>query len=349
MSVLSSTADEIIAIVSTIPAVHNAECSLEEGVPQATVRVDRPKATYFGLQQASVSGAVQMAINGMTVSRYKVDGSEIDIVMRYDPSEMRYLENLQNMVFTTPMGTPVALHEFADIVLDTGPGAITKDNARRYVSVTAEIIGSDLNTVSRQVSNLLSDFELAEGYSWELGSTYTTMMESFFDLAIALVLGFVMVYMVVASQFESLIYPFIIIFSIPISMTAGLLGLFITRQSINILAIIGLILLMGVVVNNGIVLIDFIHIKRGEGKTTREAILEAGPIRLRPILMTTITTVLGLMPLMLATGEGSELHVPMGAIISSGLTLATLITLLLIPTIYELIYDFRNRERRANG
>jgi len=152
--------------------------------------------------------------------------------------------------------------------------------------------------------------------------------------------------MVVASQFESLIYPFIIVFCIPVGMAAGLFGLFVIGESVNMLAFISMILLMGLVINNGVILVDFIHILRRDGTPTREAILHAGAARLRPILMTTFTTIFGLLPLLLATGEGSELQVPMGAIITFGVAFGDLIALLLIPVLYEMIYDFR--ERRSN-
>ncbi|MCL2498188.1 MAG: efflux RND transporter permease subunit [Symbiobacteriaceae bacterium] len=350
MELLRSHAERIIDIISVLPAVANPQSSLKEGAMQANIRVDRVKAAYYGLQPASVAATVQMAVTGFTVTKYKEDGNDIDVVIRYNPEDLLYLEDLQNIVLSTATGGRVALHEIATIEMGQDRGDITKINSRRYVTISAEIIGSDLNTVSQEVSSLLANYVMEDSYSWELGSTYTTMMDSFTDLGIALALGFIMVYMVVASQFESLIYPFIIIFSIPVSMTAGLFGLFVTAQSINLLAIIGLILLMGVVVNNGIVLVDFIHILRQEGKSTREAILEAGPVRLRPILMTTITTVVGLLPLLLATGEGSELQAPMGAIIAYGLSFATLITLILIPTLYEMIYDFREgvRQKRVH-
>ena len=346
MEVLEETADRISELISVIPYLSNIKSSISEGSPQANVKIDRQKASFYNLQPANIAATVQMAINGTLVTRYKDDGNEIDVMLRYNPDDTDNLQDLENMIFTTPTGARVALHEIATISLEKGPSSITKENSKRYVSVTADIEGTDLGSVTGIVDALLVDFPFEAGYYYEHGGTYTMMMESFETLIYALLLGFVLVYMVIASQFESLIYPFIIIFSVPIAMTAGLFGLFITGQTISVLAIIGLILLVGVVVNNGIVLVDFIHILREEGNSTRDAILGACPVRLRPILMTTITTVVGLIPTLFATGEGSEIQTPLGAIVASGLSASTLVTLVLIPVLYEIVYDFRNRKTK---
>lgn len=343
LDTLSKTGDDMVQLISELPMIRNAENSLQKGYPQARVIIDRNKASSYGLQASSIASTVNMAINGKTVTKYKISGSEIDVVMRYLPERLEYLPDLENLSVITPAGASVPLYEVAEIVNEEGPASITKKNSRRYITVSADFIDSDLGTVTNEIRKVLDNYSFEGDSSYEFGGTYVTMMESFSALGIALILGFILVYMVIASQFESLAYPGTILFSIPIAWTAGLFGAFITGNSISIIAFIGLILLMGIVVNNGIVLVDYINLKRREGLSTVDAILYAGPVRLRPILMTTITTVIGLLPMLFSKGDGSEMQAPLGAVIAFGLSLSTFVTLVLIPVLYLILHNIRKK------
>jgi len=286
-----------------------------------------------------------MAISGTTVTRYRVDGGEVDVVMRYEQERLNYITDLHNLMLMTPRGISVPLSEVADIYEEQGPISITKNNQRRYITISAEFVDTDLNAVSDEIRSLLDDYVFPDGVSYEFVGMYAMMMESFESLAMAMLLGFVLLYMVMASQFESIAYPSTILFSIPIAWTAGLLGIFLMGDNISVVSFIGLILLMGIVINNGIMMVDFINRKRKEGLATLDAILFAAPVRLRPILMTTLSTVVGLMPLMFASAEGAEMQRPLGAVVVFGLSFSTMISLILIPVLYMTLHNIRKRLR----
>ena len=343
MDLLADTGDEVVQLISTLPTIRNAESSLQAGYPQAHVAVDRQRASHYGLQASAVANTVQMAIAGMRVTQFRVGGSEVDVIMRYQPERLVHITDLRNLMLQTPMGTSIPLSEVADIQLEQGPASITKQNQRPFITISAEFVDTDLGSITQQISNLLDGHIFLGGITYEFGGAFEMMMESFISLGWAILLGFVLLYMVMASQFESLAYPSTILFSIPIAWTAGLFGIFLMGGNISVVAFIGLILLMGIVTNNGIVLVDYINTKRREGLAAIEAIIFAGKVRLRPILMTTITTVVGIMPMMFAAAEGAEMQQPLGAIIVFGLSFSTMITLILIPVLYLILHNIRKR------
>jgi len=343
MYILANTGEEVVQLIETLPTIRNAESSLQAGYPQAQVAVDRQRASHYGLQASAVANTVQMAIAGMRVTQFRVGGTEIDVVMRYQPERLVHITDLHNLMLSTPMGTSIPLSEVADIVMEQGPASITKQNQRPFITISAEFIDTDLGSVTQQISTLLDNHPFIGGITYEFGGAFEMMMDSFVALGGAILLGFVLLYMVMASQFESLAYPSTILFSIPVAWTAGLFGIFLMGGNISVVSFIGLILLMGIVTNNGIVLVDYINTKRREGMETFEAIVFAGKVRLRPILMTTLTTVIGLMPMMFATAEGAEMQQPLGAIIVFGLSFSTMITLILIPVLYMILHKLRVR------
>jgi len=341
MDLLRSVGDEIVELISILPMIRNAESSLQESQPQARVSVDRVRASHHGLMASTVANTVQMAVAGMTVTWYRETGTEVDVVLRYQPERLVHITDLNNLMLTTPFGTTIPLSEVAEIVVEQGPTSITRQNGRQMITISAEFVGTDLNSATQAIDERLSDFVFPGGMSYEFGGAFEMMMESFEALGVAIVLGFVLLYMVMASQFESIAYPSTILFSIPVAWTAGLFGVWIMGDYINMVSFIGLILLMGIVTNNGIVMVDYINTKRREGMQSFDAIIFAAKVRLRPILMTSITTVVGLMPMMFAVGEGAEVQQPLGVIIVFGLSFSTMITLILIPVMYSLLHGFR--------
>lgn len=343
MQLLTDTGDDIVELISAIPYIRNPESSIQAANPQAQVAVNRQRAGFHGLQASAVANTIQMAIQGTTVTQYRVDGTEVNVVLRYQPERLVHITDLENLMLTTPIGTSIPLSEVADITLEQGPASITKQNQRPFITISAEFVDTDLNTVVGYITELLDDYPFFGGITYEFGGAFEMMMESFVALGIALMLGFLLVYMVIASQFESLVYPSTILFSIPIAWTAGLFGIFLTGGNVDVLSFIGMILLMGIVINNGIILVDYINTSRQEGMQVTEAIVHAAKVRLRPILMTTITTVLGTLPMMLATAEGAEMQQPLGTIIVFGLTFSTTITLILIPVLYMILHRLRCR------
>ena len=248
------------------------------------------------------------------------------------------------MSIQTPTGAFIPLSSIVKTDMASGNIVISRENQKRYVTVTASIYGTDLGSATEEIRAKLEAIPLPSGYRFSLGGDYETMMESFGSLGLALLLAILLVYMVMAAQFESLLYPIIIMFTLPLAFTGSIAALYISGQTLNVSSIIGAIMLTGIVVNNAIVLIDYINQKRKEGLSCEEAIIFAGPRRLRPILMTSLTTILGLLPLALATGEGTEMQLPMSVLVIGGLISSTFLTLVIIPAIYMSITSERKKE-----
>ena len=343
MALLSQTGDDIVEMISTIPYIRNAENSLTAGNPTAQVVIDRQRASFYGIQAFDIANTINMAISGNTITQFRVDGSEVDVVMLYERDRLAFIPDLENLMLASPFGMSVPLAEVARIEVVQGVSAITKQNGTEFISVTADFVGTDLGSITTAISALLANYDFAPGVSYGFGGDFEMMMDSFVDLALAMVLGFLLLYMVIASQFESLAYPSTILFAIPVAWVAGLLGLFILGQNISVVAFVGLIMLMGIVINNGIIFVDYISLKRKEGVQSYEAILMAGKSRMRPILMTTITTVVGVMPMVLSTAEGAEMQQPIGVVVAFGLSFSTVITLVLIPVLYSLLHQVRKK------
>ena len=259
------------------------------------------------------------------------------------------LANLGQTPVPTPSGITVPLSQVADIELGRGPVMIERTGQTRVIHVTSQIMDRDLLSVTTDIQTKLSQYQIPDGYTYEIVGENEELMESFADLGLALVLAILLVYMILASQFESLLHPFTIILSLPMGFSGGMMGLFITRTPISVPAFIGLILLVGIAVSNAIVLVDYIIKRRERGEEREEAIQNAGPIRLRPILMTTITTSLALMPMAFGIGEGAETMAPMAVVVIFGLTFSTISTLLLVPVIYTIFEDIRDSRRQKRG
>ena len=341
---LRRLSEEIIPILETVPGVTNVESSAGDTLPEVNISINRAKASSYGLTASQIGSAVSTAITGSTATQFRTGDTEIDVVIRQKAEgQNSYLNDLKNLTVTTPTGAVVPLTEVADIQMGESSVAITRDSGRRYIDLTASTYGRDMSAVQTDVETVLAGYAFPEGYSYSFTGTLESMNESFQDLGLVLIVAVVLVYMIMASQFESLIYPFIIMFSMPIALTGGILGLFITGNSITTVAFMGFIMLVGMVVNNAIVLVDKANQNVEAGMTPYEAIFQAGPDRLRPILMTTLTTVLGMVPLALATTEGTEMQQPMALVIIFGLSLSTLITLVFIPVLYLLVDRFRKR------
>ncbi len=336
---LQQIAVQVQDIVSTVDGTRQVESSIAEGRPEARIYVNRDKAATYGLSSAQVAASVRTSIEGRVATRYRVEGNEIDVRVQLPASYNKSLEALKSVKITSATGAEVTLMDIAEVVIEQGPTTITRSAQERYVTVTADIFGRDVGSVNRDISNKLDKLTVPFGYNITLGGQRQQMMESFSDLGLALLLSIFLVYMIMAAQFESLLYPFIIMFSVPLAYTGSAFGLIVTGRTLSVPAFIGVIMLAGIVVNNAIVLIDYINTLRKRGMDRNEAIIKAGPTRLRPILMTTLTTVLGLLPLALGFGEGAEMQAPLATVVIGGLLSSTILTLVIIPVIYTLFDD----------
>jgi len=345
---LKKIGEDFVAMIKAVPGTREVKSSYEDGIPEVEISVNRQAATQYGLTAGQIATAVKSTISGTTATQFKYEGSEIDVKIKGDETFNRNMQSLEQIPISTSLGYTVTLGEVADISVSRGPVSISRENQIRTITITGQLSGRDMGSVSEDIAAALSTYQLPDNYTYEMGGQQEEMMSAFSDLYLALGLAVILVYMVMASQFESLIHPFVIMFSMPIGFAGAFLGLFITGKPLSVMAVIGIIMLAGIVVSNAIVLVDYINVRRRiYHEDVREAIVNAGPIRLRPIIMTTLATVLAMLPLSLGIGEGSELQAPMAIVVIAGLLFSTLVTLVLIPVMYSIADDFAKKFRRG--
>lgn len=347
--VLSELADQVVTLIDDIDGVHNPSTSADEGRPEMQILVDREAAAEYGMTHAQIMGQISSQLNGQVATQFRTEGNELDVRVLTPKEERDTLEEIRDLKITTPTGEQVRLETVASLEQVEGPVSLTRQNQQRRVVVSAGLVGSDLGSVTNAIEDRLSGLEFPEGYSYNIGGEAEDMMEAFGDLALALVFSIFLVYAVMAVQFENFLHPFIIMFSLPTMIIGVILGLFVTGMPLSIPAFIGVIMLAGIVVNNAIVLVDYINILRRKGVERFEAILEAGANRLRPILMTSLTTILGMIPLSLGLGQGGEAQQPLAVVIIFGLLFSMLITLVLIPVVYTLFDDLSRKILRKKA
>lgn len=337
---------DLVSYLEEVPGLSNVEGSTGDTVPEARVIIDRSKASQYGITTAAIGGALNTAISGSTATSYKVDGTEIDVIIRYDTEQVNYLTDLNNLTVTSGFGTQVPLSDVATIVMDESATSIYRENQKNYITINADAEGLSGSEAQKLVEEAMAGFELPDGCYYEFGGMMEMMNDSMNSMMTAMVVAVLLVYMIMASQFESLRYPFIIMFSMPLAITGAILGLLITGNTITMPAMMGFVMLVGMVVNNGIVLVDYANQLMDRGMTCYGALTSAGPRRLRPILMSTLTTVLGMVPMALATSEGSEMMKAMAVAVIFGLTLSTVVTLVFIPVLYMWMNE---RKRKSNA
>lgn len=338
--VLEELGRSIASIVNSVEGTREVTFSMEEGRPEVQVAVDRDKASSYGLTSSQIAAAVRTSLSGSIAALYREGGEEINVRVESLGEARRDMESVRSLLIDIPGGGTVPLSAVADFKMGEGPVSITRDNQIRSVYVNADITGRDLGSVNQELMAKVDELMLPEGYTVEFGGEMREMMDAFGDLTLALLLAVVLVYMIMAAQFESLMHPFVIMFTIPLAVIGVVLGLFVTGRTFNVPAFIGVIMLAGIVVNNAIVMVDYINQLRKKGMSRREAILEAAPIRLRPILMTALTTILAMMPLAIGIGEGAEVQAPLATVVVAGLIFSAFLTLIIIPVVYTVTDDF---------
>ncbi len=318
-----------------IPGVKQVNISRDEYTPEFQVDFDREKIALNGLNTSTVSTYLRNRINGVTASYFREDGEEYDINIRYAPEFRTTVEDIENILIYNAMGQGIRLRDLGEVKEILTPPAIERKDRERLVTVSAVVpSGMAMSDLVSATNGFMDKLALPMGISWQLGGTYEDQQETFGDLIMLMALIIILVFIVMAAQFESLTYPFVIMFSIPFAFVGVILGFLVTGQPLNVMSMIGLIMLMGIVVKNGIVLIDYIILCRERGMGIVHAIVTSGRSRLRPVLMTTMTTVLGMVPMAIGTGEGSEMWRGLGTCVAWGLSVSTLITLLIVPVMY---------------
>ena len=321
-----------------VPGITDVQSSLEAGIPQQEIRVNRDKVADLGLSVRDVTKLLQTAVAGSKAGEYRTGGNSYRILVQLKDAEKRSLDEILDLTLTTASGEKVALRNVVTSEPSRGPILIDRKDQQRRVTVNANIAGRDLGSVALDVQVLLNQIPRPVGYDLKVAGNFEEQQKAFKELVISLVLALVLVYMVLACQYESFRDPLVVMFSVPLAAVGVLITLFITSTTLNVQSYIGCIMLGGIVVNNAILLVDQTGRLVQDGMDTRDALIEAGRRRLRPILMTTLTTILGLMPLALGIGEGSDAQAPLARAVVGGLTGSTLITLVLIPVVYSLFH-----------
>jgi HAE1 family hydrophobic/amphiphilic exporter-1 len=339
---LAETAALLESHLNKIPGVYGIKSSMPLPSPETKLNILKDKASLYGLSVRDIAITAQVALKGYVATKFKEkEGQEdVDIRVRLRPEDRSDLSNLRRLLIHSPLGMDVSLSDVAYLTKGRGPTEIRRIDQQRSVIITANTYKRNLNQIIQEANKIMRAVKSqAKDYSIELTGEQQRMKESFQSLAFALILAFILVYMIMAAEFESLWQPFLIMFTIPLSLIGVGLALFITRTPLSTVVYLGIIMLGGIAVNNGIVLIDFVNVLRKEGKSNYEALVEASKTRLRPILMTSLTTILGLLPLALGFGEGSELQAPLAITVMGGLTSATFLTLVFIPALYLLVVE----------
>ncbi|MGH8460334.1 MAG: efflux RND transporter permease subunit [Stenotrophobium sp.] len=307
------------------------------GHPEIQILFDQERAAALGLDTSDLADRVVREVQGDVATRYRLADREVDVRVRGDTADRNSVQAVRDLIVNPESARPVPLSAVADVRLRSGPSEIRRADQQRVVALSAGLARGDLGEAVADMQHRINRMQLPQGVSVQIAGQSEEMKVSFRSLQFALALAIFMVYLVMASQFESLVHPFVILFSIPLAAIGAIFALYITGSVINVIALIGMIMLVGIVVKNGIILIDLVNRLRDDGLSRRDAILKAGPTRLRPILMTTLTAVLGLVPMAIGSGEGAEVRAPMAITVIGGLTVSTLLTLLVIPVMYTLL------------
>ena len=314
---------------------------MEIGSPEIQILFDRDRAASLGLQVHEVADRVVSNVRGDVATRYSWRDRKIDVLVRAREQDRSSLDEIQQLIVNPESEKPIPLSAIANVIVANGPGEIRRTSQQRVAIINANLNYGDLGEAAEEIQTIIKETTLPTGTYARIAGQNEEMSNSFRSLVFALALAIFLVYLVMASQFESLMHPFIILFTIPLALIGAVLALYITGTTISVVVFIGLILLAGIVVNNAIVLIDLINQLRERGMDKLEAIKEGGKSRLRPILMTTLTTTLGLLPLAIGIGDGAELRAPMGITVIGGLLVSTLLTLVVIPVMYS-VMDRKN-------
>ena len=318
-----------------VEGVREVNISREDYQPEYQVDFDREKLALHGLNLSTASTYLRNRVNGALASYYREDGDEYDIKVRLAPQFRTSIEDLENIKIYSPVtGQGIRVKDLGKVVERSNPPTIERKDRERIVTVSAVISGAPLGDVVTAGEAIIDQMDLPAGITVQIAGSYEDQQDSFADLATLGILIILLVFIVMAAQFESMTYPFIIMFSVPFAFSGILIALAISGTTLNVMSMLGGIMLIGIVVKNGIVLIDYTMLCRERGMSALHAAVVAGRSRLRPVLMTTLTTILGMVPMAVSQGEGSEMWRPLGVAVIGGLTISTILTLVLVPVLY---------------
>ena len=347
---LESLGRETVAQLRGIPGLANVDVNLQDPTPEMQWKIDRTKAVDLGVTFEDVANTINAATNGATSSYYQEGGYQYPIIVEVAPDNRRAASQILTLpVFpsvSSAAGNTVLLEQVAHPTFALGPAEVTRQDRQRYIAVTGEPQGRSAGDLQKDIQKILDQNKLPAGYHWGWGYQQQQQAQQFGGMGVAIALAIALIYMLLAAQFESFVHPLTILCSVPVSSVGVLLALFLTGRSFGLTALIGMLMLVGIVVKNGILLVDYTNLLRRQGMNRDEAIQAAGPTRLRPILMTSCAAILGMMPIALAIGKGSETNAPMATVVIGGLLTSTVLTLFVVPIVYTLFDDLGRRFRK---
>ena len=347
MDQTNAIANDLKEKMRTLPGVRDVKLSRDDLRPEYNVVFDRDRLSYYGMNSATASQAVRNRIDGLVASKYREDGDEYDIVVRYAEPFRTRIEDVENITLYNAQGRPVKLREVGHVQEEFAAPEIQRENRQRVISVESSLgAGVALGDVVAEAQRLIDGYAVPDGVDLEVGGTVEDQGDAFSDLGMLLILIILLVYIVMATQFESLKFPFIIMFTIPFAFTGVFLALWMTSTPLSLIALIGAIMLVGIVTKNGIVMVDYMNLLIERGSGVFDAVIAGGRSRLRPVLMTSFTTILGMLPLAIGTGAGSETWQPMGIAVIGGLTFSTILTLFIVPALYSILVNRSQRKAR---
>ncbi len=350
MEQTNNIANELKAQIEQIPGIRDVALSRDDLRPEYNVVFDREKLSYHGMNYYTCAYYVTNRINGLTASLYREDGEEYDIVVRYAEEHRASIDDIEQITLFTASGEQIQLSDVAKVEQIFAAPSIERENRQRVIRIEGSLgAGVPLSDVVVGMHNIIDNYPTPDGISIEIGGTIEDQEDAFSDLGLLFILIVILVYIVMATQFESLLFPFIIMFTIPLAFTGVILALFVTSTPMSLIALIGAIMLVGIVTKNGIVMVDYMNLLIERGSSIYDSVILGGKSRLRPVLMTSFTTILGMLPMALGTGAGSETWQPMGIAVIGGLTFSTMLTLLVIPIFYSVMVGgkMRRDERKA--
>ena len=343
LSVLKEITTSIAERCRDIPGFRDIEVSLKAVKPEIQIKVDREKAARLGLTVGTIGRTVKEAFLGIVASEYRIGGDEYDLRVRFQDLDRDSVSDIRNINISSPLGPQIPLYQVAEIGYGKGPVEITRENQERKVTVKGNTIGRDMGSIVTDIKERVAKINIPEGYFVKFGGRYEDMQEAFSSLSWAFLMAIMLVYMIMAAQFESLRTPFVIMFTVPLAFIGVVFGLFAFGKTLSVPALMGVVILAGIVVNNAIVMIDYISRLKKGGIEFGEAIVEGAVVRVRPILITAITTILGMLPMALSHTEGAELRSPMAVAVASGLLFSTFLTLFIIPIVYSIVNRVKYR------
>jgi len=344
---LKVASDNVVTLMNNMPEFADVRSTIEIGQPEIQIIADPQRASQLGLSERDIANSVVNKVRGNIATKFSWRDRKIDVLIKSIDSTDTSRAEIEQLIINPQSERPIRLSSVAEIIETIGPSSINRVDQTRVALISASVVNKDMGSAVSSLQNELNNLQFADGLGVLIKGQSEDMKEAFDSMKFALLLAVFLVYLVMASQFESLIHPFVILFTIPLALVGSILALYVTNTTINVVALIGLIMLAGIVVNNGIVLIDLINQYREKGQEKLSAILQGGNDRLRPIIMTALTTILGLIPMAIGLGEGSEIRTPMAITVIGGMLIATLLTLVVIPVMYSLL-DFKKYQTIEN-